>query len=59
MTLLGGGIRALGKQGLASISSFVSYDLICLPLAYYLTFYYGTHISTESKTLGQELPGLG
>ena len=52
VSVLNGPIRGIGKQGMASKNNFVAYYLLDLPLSYYLTFYYGSHISLEESTYG-------
>mmetsp|Transcript_8336 Transcript_8336/g.13948 ORF Transcript_8336/g.13948 Transcript_8336/m.13948 type:complete len:97 (+) Transcript_8336:941-1231(+) len=39
--IFGGVIRALGKQGVASVVTFVCYYLVVLPLTVILAFYVG------------------
>jgi len=36
--IFGGVVRALGKQGVASVINFIAYYLIVLPLSFILTF---------------------
>lgn len=59
VSTLNGPIKGIGRQGIASINNFVAYYIIDLPVAYYLAFHYGAHISNEDKTFGQEVDGIG
>jgi len=59
VTVLNGAIRAIGKQGIASVNNFIVFYVIYIPLAYYLSLHFNKHKSYETETYCMELSGLG
>ena len=59
--VIGGAIRALGKQGIFALINFMSYYMIALPLSFYLPFHVGSHqeISLTPNSEEIDIVGLG
>lgn len=58
--VIGGAIRALGKQGVFALINFISYYMIALPLSFYLPFKVGSHQQMpDSNDNLLEVEGMG
>jgi Na+-driven multidrug efflux pump len=56
--IFGGVFRGLGKQAFFNVLNFISYYLICVPLAILFTFYIGSNSLPTTKGKGMGNPGI-